>query len=138
MLLKRLFHYFLNPHAGIERIFMTSWSSINCGGEGISVKVANPDGTQCLTTAKDMSRGEALHWSMQQGLESDCWSMVVNEEGTLYIQSSMADDFCPKLVWITTEEGHVYMTSNISAWYDKYKTNSKKHVLEKSSSQPGR
>ena len=116
---------------------MTSWSSINCGGEGISVEVANPDGTKCLTTAKDMSRGETLHWSEGRGLESDCSSMVVDEQSTLYIQTSSTDDFCPKNVWLTSEEGDVYITSNISTWYDKDKTNSKKHALEKSSSQPG-
>ena len=124
-------------HSGIKSIFMTSWSSINCGGEGISVEVANSDGSKCLTTSKDISRGETLHWSFGRGLDGDCSSMVVDEDSTLYIQTSSTDDFCPKRVWLRTEKGDIYTSSNISAWYDKDKTNSKKHALEKSSSQPG-
>ena len=118
---------------------MTSWSSINCGGEGIRLKVVNPDGTSCLTSPKDMKRGETLLWSAQQGLEGDCLSMVISEDSSLYIQSSTGDDFCPEYVWITTEEeGQVYKTSNISAWHGRDKTNTEKHELKKSESQPGR
>ena len=115
---------------------MTSWSSLNCGGGGISVEVENPDGTRCLTTGKDMSRGETLLWSEKRGLSSDCLNMSINEECTLYVQTTRADDFCPQHIWITTEDGAVYASSNITAWYDKEKTNSKKHALVKSQSQP--
>ena len=113
---------------------MTSWSSFSCGGGGISVELENPDGNQCLTTAKDLSRGETLLWSEGRGLDSDCSSMVVSEESTLYIQSSRADDFCPQHVWITTKDGAMYASSNLTAWYDKEKTNSKKHALVRSES----
>ena len=117
---------------------MTSWSSINCGGEGIRLKVVNPDGTSCLTSPKNMRKGETLLWAAKQDLDGDCLSMVISEDSSLYIQSSTGDDFCPEYVWITTEEGHVYKTSKISAWHDRDKTNSVKHELKKSSSQPGR
>ena len=119
---------------GIKNIMMTSWSSFSCGGGGISVELENPDGTQCLTTAKDLSRGETLLWSEGRGLDSDCSSMVISEESTLYIQSSRVDDFCPQHVWITTEDGAMYASSNLTAWYDKEKTNSKKHALVRSES----
>ena len=62
--------------------------------------------------------------------------MVVNEKSTLYIESSVDDDdFCPEYVKIVTDESHVYTTDKLtltnSDWYEKSRTNSKKHAIKK-------
>ena len=110
------------------KIEMTSWDNINCGGYP-SVKVENPDGTHCETTEKAMHAGDTLVWSEGQGLKPSCSDMVVTLDSTLYIQTSSGNDFCPKSVSITPLEGPEYMTSEISDWYDKDKTNNKEHTL---------
>ena len=99
-----------------------------CGGYEISVKVVNQDGKQCLTTAMDADKGQALVWTIGQGLGSSCLDMVVTERSTVYIQSTSGDDFCPWYVWVTTTENSIYNTKKITDWYDK-QTNNKKHAL---------
>ena len=93
------------------------------------MKLVNPDGTHCKTTEKDLDAGDTLVWSVGQGL-GNCSNMVVTPNSTLYIQTSSGNDFCPKNVLITpVEEGPAYVTNEISDWYDKDKTNNKKHKL---------
>ena len=115
----------------IETITMTSWDNYFCGGYGISVKVVNPDGTQCMTDkVEGMSAGDTLNWSwFSGGLKSSCSGTVVTSDSTLYIQSDSGDDFCPKWAWVTTDKGAKYgITKRINTWYD-YQTNNKAHRL---------
>ena len=107
---------------------MSSWANNYCGGYGISIKVVNPDGTQCTTDQKkDFDRGETLIWT-GVGL-GNCSNTVVTNDSTLYIQSDSYDDFCPLKVTIRTSEGLTFITNKIDNWYDYY-TNNKAHALK--------
>ena len=110
----------------IQKITMTTWGSINCGGYP-SIKLENPDGTHCKTTEKDLNPGNTGVWSVGEGLD-DCLNMVVTLDSTLYIQTSSGNDFCPKNVLITPVEGPAYVTNEITDWYDK-DNNNKEHKL---------
>ena len=110
---------------------MTSWGSLHCGGYGISIKIANPDGPECLTNAQNLTKGETLSWSADERGEkkiSGCENMMVTTESTVYIQSYSSNEFCPYYVTITTVIGASYKTNNISEWYDK-ETSSKRHRI---------
>ena len=57
---------------------MTTWDSTNCGGYP-SVKVVNPDGTNCQTIEKDLNAGETLVWSEEGDdfIVGSCSTIVV-------------------------------------------------------------
>ena len=113
---------------GIVSIVLTSWDDHNCGGWS-SIKLENPDGTHCETNEKSLSAGATLVWSLHEGLKS-CSDMVVTQNTTVYIQTTSYNDFCPKNLLVTSVNGPAYTTNEISDWYDKGKTNNKKHTLQ--------
>ena len=115
-------------------IEMTTWSSNDCGGYKISIKIANQDGSECRTTTKaDLSAGERLTWSEGGNtLHSNCNNFMVTENSTVYIQTPSSDDFCPEWVYITYLDGRntrYYRTATkIDHWYDQA-TNYKRHKI---------
>ena len=113
----------------IQFIAMTSWDDYDCGGWS-SIKLENPDGTHCETSEKSISAGDTLIWSLPEGGLQSCSNIVATQNTTLYIQTSSRNDFCPKNVLVKTRKGPTYKTNEISNWYDKDKTNNRKHTLQ--------
>ena len=119
------FAFAMTPARGaITQIIMIMWSSNNCGGYGVRVKVVNPGGETCLTSDKDVSKGKELVWRPQG---DDCDTMEVTTDSTIYIQTDHGNDFCPEVVFIKTPD-NMYATPKISDWYDK-QSNDKKHKV---------
>ena len=108
-----------------------SWDDYNCGGYP-SIKLENPDGTHCETSEMSLDAGDTMVWSMTEGDLKNCSNMVVNKNTNLYITTSSGGDFCPKNVLVTPVEGPEYTTNEINDWYDRHKTNNKKHTLQES------
>ena len=119
------FAFATTPARGaITQINMTTWSSNDCGGYGVRVKVVNAGGETCLTSEKDFSKGEELVWNPEGG---DCANMEVTTNSTVYIQTDHGNDFCPEFVYIKTPDG-MYETHKLSRWYD-YQSNDKEHKI---------
>ena len=119
------FAFATTPARGaITHIIMTTWSSNDCGGYGVRVKVVNPGGETCTTSEKDLSKGETLAWRPQG---CDCASMEVTTDSTVYIQTDHGDDFCPEKVFIKSPDS-MYETPKIMDWYDNA-SNDKKHKI---------
>ena len=103
-----------------------SWDDDDCGGWP-SIKLENPDGTHCETDERSLAAGATLLWSIHF---DSCWNMSVTQDTILYIQTSSGNDFCPKRILVKLVNGPAYITNEISDWYDKDKTNNKKHLLK--------
>ena len=113
---------------GLKSIALISWDDYDCGGWP-SIKLENPDGTHCETEERSLAAGATLLWSFYEDYDS-CWNMSVTENTILYIKTSSGNDFCPKRILVTLVNGPAYITNEISEWYDKDKTNNKKHLLQ--------
>ena len=103
---------------------MTTHSTTNCGGNSAYVELVQ-DSISCKTKDKgEFDKGTTLVWTASTldtclGKEFD----VLNDEINFKTMSNDGNDYCPKTLTITMNNGYAYKKEGIIDWVDNGKNN---------------
>ena len=97
-------------------------NNLNCGGENVYVEIRQGN-ISCVTGNKvDFDRGTLLSWT-GSALNGTCLGKYFNvdqEHLDFKIRSTSGDDFCPKSLTISMDNGYSYERTGMDDWVDKY------------------
>ena len=95
---------------------------LDCGGENVYIELSQGE-ISCETSYKvAFSRGAILSWTGPE-LET-CLGKDFNiEQDHLYfkLRSASADDFCPKILTISLDNGYSFKRTGMIDWVDRHK-----------------
>ena len=103
---------------------MSTHSNSQCGGNSAYVELVQ-DSTSCKTKdAGEFNKGTTLEWTASTldtclGKEFD----VLNDEIKFKTMSNDGNDYCPKTLTITMNNGYSYKKDGIIDWVDDGKNN---------------
>ena len=103
---------------------MSTHSNSQCGGNSAYVELVQ-DSTSCKTKDKgEFDKGTTLVWTTSSletcvGKEFD----VLNDEIKFKTMSNDGNDYCPKTLTITMNNGYAYKKEGIIDWVDDGKNN---------------
>ena len=107
----------------MERVELWLHNDLNCGGENVYVEIRQGN-ISCVTGNKvDFDRGTLLSWT-GSALNGTCLGKYFNVEQEhldFKIRSTSGDDFCPKSLTITMDNGYSYERTGLNDWVDKDK-----------------
>ena len=108
----------------MEKIELTTHATSQCGGNSAYVELVQ-DSTSCKTKDKgEFDKGTTLEWTASTldtclGKEFD----VLNDEIKFKTMSNDGNDYCPKTLTITMNNGYAYKKEGIIDWVDNGKNN---------------
>ena len=106
----------------MQRLDLSLHNDLNCGGDNIYIELSQGEIT-CETLHKnDFDRGVILSWTGSS--LGTCLGKDFNvEQNSLNfkIRSTSGDDFCPKSLTISMDNGYSYERTGWNDWVDKDK-----------------
>ena len=115
--------------ANISKIELNQHSSIGCSGTNVYIELLQDhngeikDKTECGTShINNFNKGITLSWTGSElGSCATEEFDVLNDLIHFKVRSTNGDDFCPKVLTITTVDGYQYKSEKMEDWVDKSK-----------------
>merc|ERR1719270_560250 len=115
--------------ANISKIELDQHSDLQCSGTNVYIELLQDhngeikDKTECKTShINNFSKGIILSWTGSElGSCATEEFDVLNDNIHFQVRSTSGDDFCPKVLTITTVDGYKYKSEKMEDWVDKSK-----------------
>ena len=103
----------------VQRVDFSIHNDLNCGGSNVYIEVSQGE-ISCKTQLKfDFNRGVILSWT--GSALGTCFRKEFNteQEGLYFkIRSTSGDDFCPKNLTISMDNGYSYERIGLDDWFE--------------------